>query len=173
MAALVQELLVDFARTWAQNNPVLGQNIIGIESDTGKSKLGDGRTVWGNLGYTTFTFLSAGNTLAGYLAPAAKTLPFATSIPVDAATANVFNITLTASTATIASPVNPSEGQTIRFRLTQGGGGSFAIAWGAAYDFGTVGAPTLSTPAGKLDIVAFDYVSSLGAWCCLGSAFGF
>jgi hypothetical protein len=34
------------------NNPVLAAGEIGVETDTGKTKIGDGTTTWNNLPYT-------------------------------------------------------------------------------------------------------------------------
>ena len=39
------------ANYWAKLNPVLGEGELGIESDTGLSKLGDGSTPWNQLKY--------------------------------------------------------------------------------------------------------------------------
>ena len=39
------------ASIWASNNPVLLTGELGIESDTGKAKLGDGSTPWNTLDY--------------------------------------------------------------------------------------------------------------------------
>lgn len=39
------------ANYWAELNPVLGEGELGIESDTGLSKLGDGSTSWNQLKY--------------------------------------------------------------------------------------------------------------------------
>lgn len=41
----------DPSADWTSRNPVLAQFEIGIESDTGKAKIGDGRTSWTGLGY--------------------------------------------------------------------------------------------------------------------------
>jgi hypothetical protein len=41
----------DTAANWTSTNPVLEANEIGIESDTGKWKLGDGTTAWNALAY--------------------------------------------------------------------------------------------------------------------------
>lgn len=118
--------------------------------------------------------LLAGGTMTGWLAPAVATLTFVASgtTLVNAALGNSFNLTLTASTTTIGNPSNPVDGQVIRFRITQGGAGSFTTAWGTAYDFGASGAPVLSTAAGKVDVVGFEYVASISKWCYLGSALG-
>jgi hypothetical protein len=115
----------------------------------------------------------AGSTYTGYLAPAVVSLTFASTVTVNAALGNDFRLTLTASTATMGAPSNPVDGQAIRFQITQGTGGSFTVAWNSAYDFGTSGAPTLSTAAAAVDIVGFIYNASLSKWCCVGSALGF
>lgn len=116
----------------------------------------------------------SGGTLTGGFAPAVATLTFVASgtTLVNAALANSFNLTLTASTTTLGNPSNPVDGQVIRFRITQGTGGSFTLAYGTSYDFGTAGTPTLSTAATKVDILGFEYVGSLSKWCYLGSALG-
>lgn len=106
------------------------------------------------------------------LAPTVVALTFGASIALQADLGNVFTVTLTASTGTLANPTNPQDGQTIRVRVIQGAGGSFTLAYGTAYDFGAAGAPTLSTAAGKVDILGFEYVASLSKWVYLGSALG-
>jgi hypothetical protein len=42
---------IDDFRNWQNANPILGAGQIGIESDTGRLKWGDGRTAWNNLAY--------------------------------------------------------------------------------------------------------------------------
>ena len=43
----------DTASNWTTNNPVLLAGELGIESNTGKMKVGDGTTLWSRLGYVT------------------------------------------------------------------------------------------------------------------------
>jgi hypothetical protein len=116
----------------------------------------------------------AGGTMTGALAPAVSTLTFvgAGTTLVNAALANSFNLTLTASTTTLGTPSNPVDGQVIRLRVTQGGSGSFTLAYASGYDFGAAGTPTLSTAAGKVDVLGFEYVASLSKWVYLGAALG-
>lgn len=45
----------DTAIHWANANPVLAQGEIGLETDTGRSKIGDGGTVWNKLDYSVNT----------------------------------------------------------------------------------------------------------------------
>lgn len=178
------QLRRDTAADWTRTDPVLFQGEVGIETDTGKAKLGDGITAWNSLAYwvtgsgavssvngkTGVVTLAAGDvgalpvaggTMQGWLAPAVAALSGAATVLVNAALGNAFNLTLTSSSWTMGSPSNPADGQVIRFRVTQGGGGNFTLAWGTAYDFGAGSAPTLSTAAGKVDIIAFEYMASL------------
>lgn len=116
---------------------------------------------------------TSGGTMTGGLAPAVANLSFGTTISVDASKGNDFRLTLTASTGTIANPTNPVDGQMIKFQITQGTGGSFTVSWGSAYDFGANGTPTLSTTAGKVDVIGFVYNAALAKWLCAGFALGF
>ena len=128
---------------------------------------------WVNAG-SLYALLS-GATFTGYIAPAVSALTFVGSgtTLVNAALGNDFRLTVTASTTTIGNPSNSVDGQRIDFQITQGGGGSFTVAWAGNYDFGTSGAPTLTTAAGKIDIIGFVYNATAGKWLYLGSALGF
>ena len=42
---------VDTAAGWTSDDPTLESGMIGIESDTGRMKRGDGSTAWTSLGY--------------------------------------------------------------------------------------------------------------------------
>jgi hypothetical protein len=133
---------------------------------------------WADSGHVhpdTGVAMLAGATMTGYLAPAVVSLTFTGSgtTAVPAASGNAFALTLTASTTTLGAPSNPVDGQVIRFRITQGGSGSYTLSYASAYDFGTAGSPTLSTSAGKVDILGFEYVAALTKWAYLGSGLGF
>lgn len=110
----------------------------------------------------------AGDTMTGFLAPAVVALTFGASIAVNAAAGNVFDVTLTASTGTLANPTNPVDGQVIRVRVTQDATGSRTLAYGTTYDFGAAGAPSLSTAAGATDILPFQYDAAAAKWKYLG-----
>jgi hypothetical protein len=116
---------------------------------------------------------TGGGTLTKYLAPAVATLTYASTIVVNAALGNAFNLTLTASTGTLENPTNPVDGQIIRFRVKQGSGGSFTLSYGTAYGFGAAGKPTLSKTAGDTDILGFEYVAGISKWCFLGAGLGY
>lgn len=45
------QLRRDLAANWASADPVLNQGELGLETDTGHGKLGDGATAWNSLGY--------------------------------------------------------------------------------------------------------------------------
>jgi hypothetical protein len=128
---------------------------------------------WVNAG-SLYALLS-GATFTGATAPAVVALTDASTIAVNAALGNDFRVTIAAS-RTMGVPSNPVDGQRIDFIVTQGGAGSFTITWSSAsggYSFGTAGAPTLTTTAGKADIVGFVYNAALTKWLYLGSSLGY
>jgi hypothetical protein len=126
----------------------------------------------GHVHPTTGIAKLSGATFTGYVAPAVVSLTFGSSITINAALSNVFTVTLTASTGTIASPTNPVDGEIIRIRFYQDGTGSRAIAWNSVFDWGSAGsAPSLSTTANALDILAFEYVAAKSKWVYLSAPF--
>jgi hypothetical protein len=114
---------------------------------------------------------AAGGTMTGALVPAVSALSDGANIATDASLGNVFTVTI-AGNRTMSAPSNAAAGQCIRYHVTQDGTGSRTLTWNAAFDFGATGAPTLSTGAGKMDVIGFEYDSGLAKWCCLGSALG-
>lgn len=55
------------ASAWATSNPVLAAGEIGFETDTGKTKVGDGTTAWSSLKYTGELFADSEPKLAAPL----------------------------------------------------------------------------------------------------------
>jgi hypothetical protein len=117
------------------------------------------------------TWGSAGGTINGQLV-AISAVPLLTTA---AAVTGSYGLTLTSSTAylltltgntifTISTPPRAQESFTAM--LIQGGIGGYTATWPAAVSWGTVGAPTLSTTAGKWDIVSCMTANSGGKWIC-------
>lgn len=127
----------------------------------------------------TATNLAGGATLPDYLAPAVVTLAEAGSgtITINAAEGNDFRQELSGSSATFGAPSNPVDGQRITIQIAQDSTGSRTVSWATGstgdFDFGTAGAPTLSTGASDVDILGFIYNASKARWCYVGSALGF
>lgn len=48
-----KDIVSDDADSWMSGNPVLMRDLIGLESDTGKMKVGDGVTEWSELEYVS------------------------------------------------------------------------------------------------------------------------
>lgn len=100
--------------------------------------------------------------------PASVALTMGATVATNAALGNHFYGTLSAN-ATFSAPTNATDGQKITYELTQpASGGPYTGTWNAAYDFGTIGAPTLSTTASKTDLVGFVYSSRLAKWMYAG-----
>ena len=89
----------------------------------------------------------------------------AATIAVDATAGNLLRVTL-GGDRTMGAPSTPSDGQQIRFELTQDGTGGRTITWtsgagGYAFD---VSAPVLSTTPGARDFLVFVYNDSADRW---------
>ena len=84
---------------------------------------------------------------------------YASTITLDFRTANNFSTTLTGNT-TFANPSNISAGQSGVIFITQDGTGSRTAAFGSYWDFSEGTAPTLSTGANAVDMIAWMARSS-------------
>ena len=86
-------------------------------------------------------------------------ISYASTITLDFRTANNFSTTLTGNT-TFANPSNISAGQSGVVFITQDGTGSRTAAFGSYWDFSDGTAPTLSTGANAVDMIAWIARSS-------------
>ena len=77
---------------------------------------------------------------------------------------NNFSVTLGGS-RTIANPNTPVPGQTGLFYLQQDGTGSRVVSWGSSYRFSGNTAPTLSTSANTVDVVAYAVKNTTSIIC--------
>ncbi len=84
---------------------------------------------------------------------------YASTITLDFRIANNFSTTLTGNT-TFANPSNISAGQSGVIFITQDGTGSRTAAFGSYWDFSEGTAPTLSTGANAVDMIAWIARSS-------------
>jgi hypothetical protein len=91
--------------------------------------------------------------------PSTLTISTATFTPV-AVTSNTYRVVLVHASCpcTIANPSGSAvDGQKFILELWQSATGSDTVTFGNAYDFGTAGAPTLTTTASKGDGLGFTY----------------
>lgn len=82
----------------------------------------------------------------------------ASSIDTDLSLANNFSVTL-GGNRTLANPTNITAGQSGVFVITQDGTGSRTLAYGSYFKFANGTAPTLTTTASAVDVLAY-YVES-------------
>jgi hypothetical protein len=108
------------------------------------------------------TYDDAGNALTiGLLSSAFQTLTDQATIAWNMADGFNAKVTLGGNRA-IGTPTNPVEGRTYTLQLIQDGSGSRTITDWGVIDFGSVGAPTLSTGAGKKDFVYLQCIETSG-----------
>jgi len=82
------------------------------------------------------------------------TVSYASTITLDFRTANNFTVTLTGNT-TFANPSNLAAGQSGILFILQDGTGGRTAAFGSYWDFSDGTAPTLSTGANQVDVIAW------------------
>lgn len=87
------------------------------------------------------------------------TLTDAASITWDAEPGQTASVTLAANRA-LANITNPQVGATYILRIIQDGTGGRTLSYGANYDFGVAGTPTLSTGANKWDLLTVYVATS-------------
>lgn len=169
------QLRRDTAANWSAVNPVLHSGELGVETDTGYAKLGDGSTAWATLRYWTpdpYFLALAGGAMTGWLSPAVVRLTDAATILVDASLGNDFRVTIAGNRA-VATPTSPRDGQLIMFDITQGAGGPWSLTWSAGYSFGGSAQPALSTLAGDTDLIGFKYNADKVKWLYTGALTGY
>lgn len=64
----------------------------------------------------------------------------------------------------VSAPTNGWDAAPIMMHLQQDGGGNRTLTWDAVFDWGAVGAPTLSTGAGKVDFAFGFYSAATAKW---------
>lgn len=88
------------------------------------------------------------------------------TVSVDAALGNNFRLTL-GGNRTLANPTNLIQGQVLNFRLVQGGGGGFTLAYGNKYKFSGGILPVLSVGAGSIDFMSCQWDANDDSLCCV------
>ena len=110
------------------------------------------------------------NTQSVHIFP--ETIIYGATMAVDAALSNKKKITL-AGNGTISNPTNSVDGAILVFILRQDGTGSRVPVWDTNYRFrGDLATVTLSTGAGIIDRVGFEYVEADVKWDCISLNLG-
>jgi hypothetical protein len=100
-------------------------------------------------------------------------LTFNSTQTTDASTGQIFSFTAT-NNFTLANPSNASDGQVIRWLITQDGMGSRLITLGSDFLLGTdLTSVVLSTAPGLTDLLTVLYINSVGKYLVTGFVRGF
>jgi hypothetical protein len=147
---------------------VLEANIGGLQVTTGK--IGDLQVTTGKIGNSQVTASKVDTTEVAVLGTAqeytrthnfnATTLTDGATISWDLSQNQVCKVTL-AGNRTINAPTNAVEGATYVLVLIQDASGSRTVTWNAAYKFSAGIAPTLTTTAGRADVITFICIGSV------------
>jgi hypothetical protein len=98
---------------------------------------------------------------------------YASTITIDVSTGSEFITTLTGN-ATLANPLNPSDGQTMTITVCQDANGSHTLAYGSAFLFSSaLPSPTLSTTGNEQDYLQFQFNGIFNQWIFTGFVKGF
>lgn len=96
----------------------------------------------------------------------------AATIATDASLGNIFDVTLEGN-RTLGAPTNPTSGQFIEYRIKQDGVGGHTLTYNAIFDWTVdVAEPILSTGAGKIDSLLFQYNLGTTKWIAMASNLG-
>lgn len=125
----------------------------------GSTSLAFAQLTSGGTSFASAAEIRTGTEAAKAIAPdqlvasaAPQTLTDGATINWDMASGYNAKVTL-GGNRTMAAPTNPKVGLSYALEVIQDGTGSRTIAWNAAFDWGLAGTPTLSTAAGKRDLV--------------------
>jgi len=93
----------DTAANWTSSNPTLASGELGLETDTGKIKIGNGSTAWTSLSYAatgTITSVVAGTGLSGGTITTSGTIAIDSTVATLTGTQTLTNKTLTSPALT-------------------------------------------------------------------------
>lgn len=115
-----------------------------------------------------------GSAISGVrLVKAPVTLTDAASIATDASAADLFRVVI-AGNRTLANPANPTDGQLVRWEITQDGTGSRTLALDTKFLLGAdLPSVVLSTAAGLTDVLGAVYHQASDRWRVVAFAKGF
>ncbi|MCX7731620.1 MAG: hypothetical protein N2248_00420 [candidate division WOR-3 bacterium] len=151
------------AAEWETLNPVLKLNEIGIETDTRKIKIGDGKTAWNNLTYSGGVDAHESKDVSTSVHPNAyshilmatpQTLADGANIDWDLALGGSAKVTL-GGNRTLNNPTNAVNGARYYLMVIQDAIGGRTLSYGSAYKFPGGIAPVLSATANAKDIMMF------------------
>jgi hypothetical protein len=137
--------------SWPGWTELLTVSSAGVLAHVGNATIGGTLGVTGAITSASSTVVTKANrrTDAAFLA-----LTDAATVAISMASSWNFKVTL-GGDRTLGTPTGLHEGQEGTIQVIQDGTGSRTLAYSAAWSFGDAGAPTLSTAAGKIDLIHY------------------
>lgn len=129
-----------------------------------------------NSALTAFVWVTPSGSGGGSTNPRVTTDTYSASLTPSSITTDIYRVTLSGNPTinTPASNASLYDGQKLQIRFIQDGSGSRTVTWGPGYGFSTdTPVPTLSTAAGLLDILAFQYDANKSKWLFQGADRGY
>ena len=147
-----------YLNTYAQQNTTQGGKFTISAASSGKTLLSlDPSGV--------VTLPTGGLQVIGFAATVPATVLFsATSMVINCAESNVFNIVMTANVTTAPVFLSPQDGQTANIFFTQDSTGSRTMTWGPSIKWPGGIPGVLSTVGNSVDLVVMTYRAFAGSW---------
>jgi hypothetical protein len=135
------------AAQWTSANPTLASGEWGFETDTLKTKIGNGSTAWNSLAYQgagTVTSITAGTGLSGGAITTSGTIAIDSTVATLTGTQTLTNKTINGSNNTVTN-VSLTTGVTGTLPVANGGTGITSLGSGVATFLGTPSSANLAT----------------------------
>lgn len=146
----------DSAANWTSAGPVLHQGEIGLETDTGKFKIGDGVTAWASLPY--FASGGTGQAILSTVNPASG------AVTLNMTAADAFAVTLTGNVTFTFAGSQAGYSSSFVLYLYQDSTGGRSVTWPGSVSWIGGSQPSIPTTANSLTILVFETINNGTTW---------
>lgn len=149
------------AAQWTALNPTLANSEVGLETDTGLKKVGNGSTAWNSLSYNSTR-----------TSPRVVTTTSSATPTINTDVTDVYGLTAQGTTNITSLTTNlsgtPVDGDRLLIYIVTSG--AITISHGSGFEAGPVALPTAISGAGRLDTL-YTRNAATSKWRCMASGF--